>query len=88
MPMPVNVAAVTKIKDTPELKNVFDYNERIRLLQNAFGVDRDAVADKRILFVDDLYRSGATANVVTGSLLAGGATAVYMLAMTKIRTRT
>jgi predicted amidophosphoribosyltransferase len=86
--MPVNVAAVTKIKDTPELKNVFDYNERIRLLQNAFGVDRDAVADKRILFVDDLYRSGATANVVTGSLLAGGATAVYMLAMTKIRTRT
>jgi len=42
IPMPVNVAALTKIKDTPELKNVFDYNERIRLLQNAFGVDRDA----------------------------------------------
>jgi predicted amidophosphoribosyltransferase len=85
---PVNTAAVSKIKDTPELKDVFDYQQRIKLLQGAFNVDRDAVGGKRILLVDDLYRSGATATVMAQEFLEGGATAVYMLAMTKTRTRT
>ena len=85
---PLNTTAVSKIKDTPELKDVFDYQQRIKLLQGAFNVDRDAVGGKRILLVDDLYRSGATAAVVAQDLLAGGVAAVYMLAMTKTRTRT
>ncbi len=85
---PVSANAVIKIKDTPELKDVFDYQQRIKLLEGAFSVDRDAVREKCILLVDDLYRSGATANVVTQNLFAGGATGVYMLAMTKTRTRT
>ena len=80
--------AVSKIKDTPQLKDVFDYQERIKLLQDAFTADENAVRGKRILLVDDLYRSGATANLVTKSLLSAGAAAVYMLAMTKTRTRT
>lgn len=84
----VNMTTVNKIKDTPELKNVFDYQQRIKLLQGAFDIDRDAVGGKRILLVDDLYRSGATATVVAQDLLAGGAAAVYMLATTKTRTRT
>ena len=84
---PVDMTAVNKIKDTPELKNVFDYQQRSKLLQGAFNVERDAVDGKRILLVDDLYRSGATATVVAQDLLAGGAAAVYMLAMTKTRTR-
>ncbi|MGI8784048.1 MAG: ComF family protein [Acidobacteriota bacterium] len=86
--LPVNEAAVAKRRDTPELKDVFDYRERIRLLEGAFQVDTDAVRGKRILLVDDLYRSGATATVVAQALLAGGAATVYMLAMTKTRTRT
>jgi len=85
---PVNAAAVNKIKDTPELKDVFDYQQRIKLLEGAFNVDGDAVCGKRILLVDDLFRSGATATVVTQDLLGAGAAAVYMLAMTKTRTRT
>src|SRR5712691_3298802 len=55
---PVNEVAVNKIRDTPELKDVFDYQERIKLLEGAFQVDTDAVRGKRILLVDDLYRSG------------------------------
>ena len=86
--MPVNTAAISKVKDTPELKDVFDYQRRIKLLQDAFKVDSDAVRDKRILLIDDLYRSGATANVVAQNLLSGGAASMYMLAMTKTRTRT
>lgn len=85
---PVNTAAVSKRKNTPELKNVFEYQRRLELLQGAFNVEPEAVGDQRILLVDDLYRSGATATVVAQALLAGGATAVYMLAMTKTRTRT
>jgi len=81
-------AAVSKIKDTPQLKDVFDYQERIKLLQDAFKADTEVVRDKRILLIDDLYRSGATANLVTQSLLSVGAAVVYMLAMTKTRTRT
>ncbi|HXZ08145.1 MAG TPA: hypothetical protein VEI25_08815 [Paraburkholderia sp.] len=85
---PVNETAVKKIKDTPELKNIFDYQERRKLLQGAFGTDRDAVSGKSILLIDDLYRSGATAAEVAQALISSGAAAVYMLAMTKTRTRT
>ena len=84
----VNEAAVANVRDTPELKDVFDYRERIKLLEGAFQVDSDAVRGKRILLVDDLYRSGATATVVAQVLLSGGAATVHMLAMTKTRTRT
>ena len=84
----MNAAAVRKMAETPELKNVFDYQERLKLLQGAFEVDGSAVAGRRILLVDDLYRSGATATVVAQALLSGNAAAVHMLAMTKTRTRT
>ena len=85
---PVDTNVVTKIEDTPELKDVFDYQERLTLLHGAFHVKSEAVAGKRILLVDDLYRSGATATVVAQDLLTGGASAVFMLAMTKTRRRT
>ena len=84
---PLVAHAVSKIKDTPELKNVFDYQQRLKLLQDAFNVKADAVRAKRILLVDDLFRSGATAAAVAQQLLRSGAEAVYMLAMTKTRTR-
>ena len=85
---PVNTQAVTKTTETPELKNVFDYQERMKLLRGAFTVERDAVGDQRILLVDDLFRSGATATVVSEELLAAGAARVFLVAMTKTRTRT
>jgi hypothetical protein len=78
----------TKRSELGELKNVFDYQERLTLLQGAFEVDGNAVAGRCILLVDDLYRSGATATVVAQALLSGNAAAVHMLAMTKTRTRT
>ncbi len=85
---PVMIDAVKKATNTPELKNVFDYQERMKLLNGAFEIDDDAVHNRRILLVDDLYRSGATVTVVTKAILAGGAAVVYLLAMTKTRTRT
>lgn len=43
---PVNVTAATKRKNTPELKNVLDYQERLKLLDGAFAVDPEVVGGK------------------------------------------
>ena len=85
---PVDASVVGKTRNTPELKDVFDYQERLKLLEGVFQVNEETAAGRRILLVDDLYRSGATATVVTQNLMAGGAATVFMLAMTKTRTRT
>lgn len=79
------VNAVTKIKDTPQLKNIYDLDERTKLLDGAFKIDA-AVAGKRVLLFDDLYRSGATMNAITIALLDDGKAAdVMALTITKTR---
>jgi len=61
---------------------------RVRPRTAAHAGQRVLGSGKRILLIDDLYRSGATATLVAQALLAGGAATVHMLAMTKTRTRT
>ena len=85
---PVDLTAIVKSKQTPELKDVFGFDERTAALQGAFKVNEKSVQGKRILLVDDLYRSGATASIVARTLMSGGAASVHMLAMTKTRTGT
>lgn len=84
---PVLLDVVAKVKETPELKDVFDFSERQKLLDGAFAVEREAAKGQRLLLVDDLYRSGATAALVAKGLVDAGASAVYFLAMTKTRTK-
>ena len=84
---PVLLSVVSKVKETPELKDVFDFGERQKLLEGAFAVDEKDAKGQRLLLVDDLYRSGATAAIVAKELMGAGASAVYFLAMTKTRTR-
>jgi predicted amidophosphoribosyltransferase len=81
----VDVAAVTKVRETPGLKNIQDAEERRELLDGAFQAETSRVTGKGILLLDDLYRSGATANAVTLSLVTAGAARVYFLAMTRTR---
>jgi predicted amidophosphoribosyltransferase len=76
---------VKKIRETPELKNIQDKEERQELLDGAFDVNQTLVNRKTILLLDDLYRSGATANAVTIALLKAGAARVYFLAVTRTR---
>ncbi len=79
---------IIKIKDTPELKNVFDYGERLKLLNNAYTIKKDLINRKNILLFDDLYRSGATLNTITDALYKkGNANKVYVLVLTKTRRR-
>lgn len=51
----VLTSGIRKVKHAPELKNLFDYQQRMRLLSDAFAVDADEVKRKRILLVDDLF---------------------------------
>lgn len=79
---------IAKTKHTPQLKNVYDYQERIKLLEGAYTVDRKQLEGKRLLLVDDLYRSGATMNAVANELMeAGGANEVSVLALTYTRSK-
>jgi competence protein ComFC len=79
---------VRKTKKTPGLKNIHDAEQRRELLDGAFDVDASQVKGKGVLLIDDLYRSGATANAVTVALLAAGAARVYFLAATRTRSNT
>ena len=73
-------------KNITELKNVYDYGERMKLLQGSYSVKPDLLKGKSILLLDDLFRSGATMNAVTKTLYEQGECAsVYALAMTRTR---
>ena len=82
---PVVPDVIRKTRDTPGLKGVQDAEERRELLDGAFEVDPAQVNGKSVLLVDDLYRSGATANAVTVALMRAGTSRVYFLAATRTR---
>ena len=80
---------VERTQSPKQLKDVFDYHERLELLQNAFEIPGKGVRDLSVLLVDDLYRSGATLNAVTAALFEKGkASAVYAFAPTRTRSST
>lgn len=84
--VPVLDNCVSKTKRTPQLKDIYNYEERTKLLEGAFKVDRDQSADKSLLLFDDLYRSGATMNAVARELTKmGEAKEVFVLALTHSR---
>lgn len=79
-------ASIKRAREITELKNVYDYGERIGLLADAHTVDRAQIQGHCVLLFDDLYRSGATLNAITGALYDnGGAAEVFALAMTRTR---
>jgi predicted amidophosphoribosyltransferase len=57
-------------------------------LDGAFKVDKQQMNEKGVLLIDDLYRSGATANAVTLAIIGAGVSRVYFLAATRTRSKT
>lgn len=79
---------LTKKAGGPELKNVDDPDERAKLLEESLVIDNAAkITGKKVLLVDDLYRSGATLAAATKQLKAAGAAYVGVLTMTKTRSK-
>lgn len=78
--------SVVKTRSTPELKNVFDLDERNKLLDGAFTVKTGDLEGKTVLLFDDLYRSGATMNAVADVLQdESHVGAMYALTLTRTR---
>ncbi len=85
LPVPL-VHAVTKTRDTPQLKNIFDLDARLAALEGVHAVDPAVTQGKRVLLFDDLFRSGATMNAITTALYdQGKAAEVFALTMTRTR---
>jgi len=84
--LPILKDFVQTIKKAKELKDVFDFNERIKLLEDAYRVRDQSLREKAVLLFDDLFRSGATLNAVTRVLYEQGQCSdVYALALTRTR---
>jgi predicted amidophosphoribosyltransferase len=86
----INVAfqpnSLERIKDVPELKNIHEFDERVRVLDGIYEVDHPSVEGRRVLLVDDLYRSGATMNAASSALYdAGRVLDVFAFAITRTR---
>jgi predicted amidophosphoribosyltransferase len=80
------VDCITRTRDAPQLKNVFDLDQRLKLPDGLHAVNKTATQDKSILLFDDLYRSGATMNAITEVLYTDGK-AKNVFALTVTRTR-
>ena len=77
---------VRKTRKEQQLKNIYDLDERAKLLENLHAVDKSVTRDKSILLFDDLHRSGATMNAITAALYEEGkATDVFALTITRTR---
>jgi predicted amidophosphoribosyltransferase len=84
--IPLCASCIKKVKSTAELKNVYGLGARTAVLKEAFAVNRSMTAGQRILLLDDLYRSGATAGAISRTLLKDGeAKAVHLLCLTRTR---
>ena len=77
---------VVKVKETPELKSIYDYPQRLEHLRDAYAVATEKTQNHDILLVDDLYRSGATLEAVTNALRSkGNVRKVFALTFTRTR---
>lgn len=80
--------SLKKVKETAELKSLDEMAEREAALRNAFDVHGDALGGRRVLLLDDLYRSGASMSEAARTLRSKGRIAsLVMLALTRTRSR-
>src|SRR5262249_25509817 len=81
--VPVCTACVKKVKHTPQLKDIVEYDRRMETLKDAFAVASEQTKAKNLLVFDDLHGSGATVRAIVELLkIAGQAKAVYLLTLT------
>ncbi len=85
--LPLSLDSLVKTSETPELKDIDDHDKRKSVLENVFQIKNTCVKDKDILLFDDLYRSGATMNTATKVLYNVGVKNVYVLTLTRTRSK-
>ncbi len=77
----LDARALERVRDTPPQTGL-DAAQRRRNVLDAFRVrDPRSVENKRVLVVDDVMTTGATADACASALVRGGATAVLVLTL-------
>lgn len=84
---PIDFNFIQKVKNTSELKGIQDVDERKTILSGAFEItDRNLYRNKKVLLIDDLFRSGSTLNEIASVLYKdAGVQNVYVVTLTKTR---
>ncbi len=81
--VPYQERALEKIKDTP-FQITLKGKERRKNVKGGFSVaQKEAIAGKSIVLVDDVYTTGATVNECSHTLLTGGAERVAVLTVAR-----
>lgn len=62
--VPVCTDCIMKVKKTPQLKDIKEYDKRVEVLTGAFAVASEQTREKDLLLFDDLFRSGATVRAI------------------------
>jgi len=84
--IPLHDNVLINAKEKPELKNVFDFHDRLEILKSNYIINGELIKGKNILLFDDLYRSGATLNAATEVIYRKGkAEKIYVLTLTRTR---
>jgi ComF family protein len=78
--MPVAPAWLLRNRETPQ-QTALSRQERFRNVRGAFAWTGPGLGDKRVVLIDDVYTSGATANECAGVLKKSGAGTVEVLTL-------
>jgi ComF family protein len=80
---PLDLRTLVRVRETPP-QTQRNRDERIKNLKRAFAVRRPArIASRRILLIDDVMTTGATADECARTLLAAGARRVDVLTLAR-----
>lgn len=86
--LPVDNSSIIKTVPTGPLKEIEDPILRREILQNAFTINTGKLVGRNVLLFDDLYRSGETLKALTNVIMmVGNANSVYVLTVTKTRSK-
>jgi ComF family protein len=81
--VPVAEGALKRVKPTPQQVGL-TRTERAENVQGAFRADRGRVAGRRLILVDDVLTSGATAEACSRALTRAGAARVDVLVFARV----